>query len=130
LIFQGYFTLGGKFASSFKRMCIDTAGPMVVGCIILAILIGQKVVSADADALKLTAVLLTNTIYQLGLMFLLGYALVEYPRSLWTMSNIDKYLLQVQNRASSQFKDISDAQLNVSFAVADVLKTKSSVSES
>lgn len=119
--------MAGKLSSSFKRMCIDTAVPMVVGCIILGILIGQKVVSADADALKLTAVLLTNTIYELGLMFLLGYALVEYPRTLWTMSNLEKYLLQVQTRASSQFKDISDAQLNVSFAVADVLKTKSSV---
>lgn len=124
---DGYFSFGGKISSSLKRMFIDVAGPGVVGCIILGILIGQHVVAADADALKLTAVILTNTVYELGLMFLLGYALIEYPRSLWTMSNLEKYLLNVQIRASSQFKDISDAQLNVSFVVADVLKTKSSL---
>ena len=68
----GYFTLGGRISSSFKRMCIDMALPTVAGVIILGILLGQKVVSSNSDALKLTAVIVTNTVYELGLMFLLG----------------------------------------------------------
>lgn len=57
-------------------------------------------------------------------MFLLGYALVEFPRSIWQQSNLDGYLLRTQIKAASDFKDISEAQLSVSLAVSDVLKTK------
>lgn len=57
-------------------------------------------------------------------MFLLGYGLIEFPRSFWDMANHEKYLSQIQLKASTQFKDIADAQLNVSLCVSDVLKTK------
>jgi len=83
-------------------MLFDTFVPLVAGCIILGILIGQKVVPGNVEALKLAAVIVTNTIYELGLMFLLGYSLVEYPRSLWSMSDIRGYLLSVQMKAASE----------------------------
>lgn len=127
-VLSGYFTVGGKLWSAFKRMCFDLFVPMVVGLIILGILIGQKVVSSNADALKLAAIIVTNTMYELFLMFLLGYALVEFPRWIWSQSNIDGYLLKTQTKAAQQFKDISEAQLNVSLCVSDVLKTKTAVS--
>ena len=77
---DGYFTIGGRLSSSFKRMLFDTFVPLIVGGIILAVLVGQKVVTSNTDALKLAAVIVTNFVYELGLMFLLGYSLVEYPR--------------------------------------------------
>lgn len=113
--------------SAFKRMCFDMAIPCVAGAIILGILIDQKIVGDNAEALKLTAIILTNTIYESGLMFLLGYSLIELPRSLWQISDLDRYLLSVQMKAASEFKDISEAQLSVSLAVADVIKTKAQV---
>mmetsp|Transcript_7381 Transcript_7381/g.10461 ORF Transcript_7381/g.10461 Transcript_7381/m.10461 type:complete len:1010 (-) Transcript_7381:824-3853(-) len=122
---DGYFTLGGRLASSFKRMCIDMAGGVVAGLIVLGILLGQNIVGSSADALKLAAVIVTNTVYEAFLMFLIAYALIEYPRSLWAKSNLDKFLLMVQTKAAAEFKDISDFQLSVSLAVSDVLKTKS-----
>lgn len=122
---DGYFTLGGRLWSSFKRMFIDTVGPMVVGVIILGILIGQHVVTDNISALKLAAVLVTNTMYQLGLMFLLGYALVEFPRSVWLNSDLETELTLVQAKAAQDFKDIQEASLSVSLCVSDVLKTKS-----
>jgi hypothetical protein len=124
---DGFFTIGGKLWSAFKRMLFDTFVPLVAGCIILGILIGQKVVPGNVAALKLAAVIVTNTIYELGLMFLLGYSLVEYPRSLWSMSDIRGYLLSVQMKAASEFKAISEHQLSVSLVVADVLKTKAAL---
>ncbi len=108
-------------------MCFDLAVPAVVGGIVLGILIGQKVVPSDASALKLALVIVTNTVYELGLMFLLGYALVEYPRALWSMSKLDFYLLKIQMKAASEFKEISEHQLTVSLVVGDVLKTKAHV---
>jgi hypothetical protein len=123
-LFTGYFTLGGKLLSSFKRMMFDLAVPAVVGCIVLGILIGQKVVTSNADALKLTMIIITNTMYELGIVFLLGYALIEFPRQIWQRSDLDNALLRTQQKASQQFKDISETQLSVSLCVSDVLKTK------
>lgn len=61
-------------------------------------------------------------------MFLLGYSFVEYPRSIWIQSEVEWHLLQTQQRAAAQFKAITDAQLSVSLAVSDVLKTKAQLS--
>lgn len=88
---------------------------------------GQHVVTSNADALKLAAVIVTNTVYELLLMFLLGYALVEYPRTLWQMADLRYYLLKTQMKAASEFKAIQEHQLSVSLVVADVLKTRSAL---
>lgn len=102
---------------------------VVVGVIVLGILLGQKVVVVSSSALLLSAVIVTNTVYETFLMFLLGYALVEFPRAIWDRSNLDKYLLKIQMKAAAEFKDIADTQLNVSLVVADVLKTQKMVSK-
>jgi len=103
------------------------AAGVVAGLIVLGILLGQKIVGSNAEALKLAAIIVTNTVYEAFLMFLIAYALIEYPRSLWAKSNLDNFLLITQTKAASEFKDISDFQLSVSLAVSDVLKTKSQV---
>ena len=100
---------------------------VVAGLIILGILLGQNIVGNNADALKLAAIIVTNTVYETFLMFLIAYALIEYPRSIWSQSNLDLYLQQVQNKAAAEFKDISDTKLEVSLVVASVLKTKTQV---
>ena len=60
-------------------------------------------------------------------MFLLGYGMVQYPRSLWMQSDLDYYLLRTQMRASVDFKAIGESQLSVSLVVSDVMKTKAEV---
>ena len=72
-------------------------------------------------------VIVTNTIYETFLMFLLGYGLAQYPRHLWMQSNLDLHLLRTQMRASAAFKAMGESQLNVSLVVADVMKTKAEV---
>jgi hypothetical protein len=109
-------------------MFVDTMPAVIVGVIILGILIGQKVVPNNATVLQLAAVIVTNTVYETMLMFLLGYGIVEFPRSLWQNSDLEGYWLKIQNKAAYEFKNISDAQLNISLVVADVIKTKEQVS--
>lgn len=108
--------------STLKRMLWDNGPGVIAGGIVLAIILGQNLV-ASTDALMLAAVIVTNTVYETFLMFLLGYALIEYPREIWNCSDLDKYLLRVQQRASAEFKSIQEAQLSVSLCVSDVLKT-------
>jgi hypothetical protein len=105
-------------------MMLDTVLGLLAGVIILGILIGQHVVSSDAAALQLTAVIVTNTIYEAFLMFLLGYGLFEFPRRFWLDSDVRNRLERVYIKASSDFKDISDAHINISQEVANALKTK------
>jgi hypothetical protein len=124
---DGYFTVCGRLGSAAKRMLVDIIVPLIVGVIVLGVLIGQNVVTSNATALKLAAVIVTNTLYEFFLVLLLGYALVEYPRSLWSQSDLQDHLLKVQMKAASEFKAISENQLSVSLVVADVLKTRSAL---
>lgn len=124
---DGYFTVKQKLVSSLKRQMFDTFAPAIAAGIVFAILIATSVIQTDkidVDALKLLAVILTNTCFETFLMFLLAYGLVEYPRYVWNLSNIDKELLRAQLSASSDFKAMTDAQLEISLEVSNVLKTK------
>ena len=124
---DGYFTIIGRVGSSFYRMFIDTIVGVVAGLIVLAILIGQKVMPADQSALMLASVIVTNTIYETFLMFLLAYGLVEYPRSIWNKGDLEYFLLKTQMQATSDYNDISESRIDVSLEVASVLKTAEEV---
>ena len=52
----GYFTLGGKLASSLYRAIVDTALGIIAGIIILSILLAKNVVGNSTAALQLAAV--------------------------------------------------------------------------
>ena len=120
---DGYFTVIGRVASSFKRMVVDTILGVIAGVIILGILIGQKVVPGTSSAMMLAAIIVTNCIYETFLMFLLAYGLVEFPRSVWTFSNFEQYLLKIQMKATADYKQIAEHRLSVSLEVSHVKKT-------
>ena len=125
---DGYFTLGGKLASAFYRVCRDMILGVVAGVIILAVILARKIVSSRA-ALQLAAIVITNTIYETFLMFLLGYGLVQFPRSLWMQANLDTYLLRTQMKAATDFKSIRNAEFAIAMVVADVMVTKDQIAE-
>ena len=120
---DGYFTIKSRIWSSFKLFLRDTIAMIVIGGIVLYLLIEYKVVPQDQAALTLTAVILTNTVYETFLMFLLGYGLVEFPRMIWKNSSIEDRQKLVQTKAASDFKDITDAHFAISIEVANALKT-------
>lgn len=124
---DGYFTVLSKMKSAFKRFFFDTILGVVVGSIILGILISEKVVSGSTDALTLAAVIVTNTIYESFLMCLMAYGLVQFPVSLWHKGSFEKSLELAQLQAAIDFRAISDANLEISLTVADVLKTRDSI---
>ena len=105
-------------------MMRDLIGGLIAGLIILGILIASKVTSGNASALQLSAVIVTNTIYEAMLMFLLAYGLVAFPKLMWHSADLDYSLLLAQMRAASEFKKLSDSSLDVSLVVSDVMKTK------
>jgi hypothetical protein len=123
----GYFSLFGRMLSAFNRMMLPNIVGLVVGSIVLGILISQKVVKQDASAIELTAIIITNIIYETFVMFLMGYGLIELPRSVWLQASLDSALLRAQMKACSDFKDISNAQIAIGISVANVLRTRNEV---
>ena len=109
-------------------MCIDMFAGVVAGLIILGILIGQKIVPANASALQLAAVIVTNTVYETFLVFLLAYGLVEFPRSIWNSSNYKYYLLLTQMKATYDYKEISDYKIDIQEDISKVNYFKEMVS--
>jgi hypothetical protein len=121
---EGYFTVLGRMASAFVRMMTINILGLIAGVVILGVLFSQKVVEQNAASVELAAIIVTNIVYETFLMFLMGYGLIELPRSVWLRASLDGALLRAQMRASSDFKDINDASTSIALTVASVLKTK------
>jgi len=120
---EGHFTILSRLWNAFLIMLRDLVLAAIVGAIILGILVHYKVMPSDGAALQLTAVIVTNTIYEFFLMFLLGYGLIEFPRRWWLDANLDGMLLRTQIKAASDFADIRNDQSNMSIEYANAQKT-------
>lgn len=118
----GYFDVKSRLISCIKRVAKDLAPAVLVGIILLGVLLGQHI--GSTDAFKLAAIIVSNTVYELVLMILLGYGLVEFPRAVWRHSDLERHLRLVQMKAANDFKDISDAQFEVGLVIASVMKTR------
>ena len=94
-------------------MTVDTVVGMIGGLIVLGILIKQNIVGQNSDALLLAAVIVTNTVYEMFLVFLLAYGLVEFPRRLWNIANLDYNLLLTQMDATADYKAISNYKVDI-----------------
>lgn len=134
MVFEEYYNADGNFTilsrmwSSFKYLTRDMVAALVVGGITLGLLVHFKVMPSDSGALQLSAVIITNTIYEFFLMFLLGYGLIEYPRRYWLDADIQGQLLRTQIKAASDFADIRDGQVSMSIEYANAIKTNEKLS--
>ena len=108
-------------------MMIPNIAGLIVGSIVLGILIKQNVVKQDISAIELTAIIITNIVYETFLMFLMGYGLIELPRSVWLQGSLSASLLRAQMKACADFSDISEAQTSMGLCVASVIKTRNEV---
>ena len=108
-------------------MLYDQFLALIAGIVVLASLLATKVLPPDANAILVTAIIVTNIIYEFLLMFLLGFGLVEFPRNLWIQSNTESSLKIYQMTAAKEFADIADKQLDISLIISNILKTKAEV---
>jgi hypothetical protein len=130
LVFQENFNVDGyigfldRVKSTCWTMALKYGAFLVIGVIVLAILLGTNVIENSSSAVLLAVVLMSNTLNLFLLVFLLGYALIAFPRSLWDSANLDGELSRAQARAAAQFANLNDLTVEQSQTVADVRKTK------
>ena len=103
----------GKLKGTLLAMGKSYLIMSVVGGIFVAVLIGGGYVS-DVTAIQVTAKALSNTGGLIVIVFLLGYGLIEFPRSLWRSTNLELELLTTQMDAASEFKAFGEISLKCS----------------
>ena len=121
---DGYFNPKDKFKSAIRRYVTQNGPYAIAGLIVLGILIGEKILPSDGNALLFSIIIISNTLNLFALMFVLGYGLVAYPLMVWQSASSQTSLLKAQQHAAAQFKRLNDISVEVSQLVANVKKTK------
>lgn len=130
LVFQelyhssGYFTIFAKIKDILTQTIYQIIFVIVIGSIFFGILVGKHVIEANINAFLLTSILITNTVGLIVLVFLLGYGLIMFPKTIWNLGDYKKTLEKMQYLASMEYENMSDARFEISLCVADILKTK------
>lgn len=127
---NGYFTPLSRALDATKRMSKDYAAMAVAGAVVLGILAGSGAVSGGSDVIKTTCIALSNTVGLCAIVVLLGYGLVELPRTLWKNGDLRARLQATTMRSSEAFKALKEAGVLVSITVGNTIATNHRVSQS
>lgn len=120
---SGEFTLSGKIKSSLIHNAIYYGTYMAIFSVLL-IYVGIKH-SIDGQKLKVIGITASNTWGLFMLVLLLGYGLVEVPRSLWYKSQTTLYLRQIYFKIAKLYGEKCDAEENLE----DILNEVKAVAE-
>ncbi|XP_059608169.1 LMBR1 domain-containing protein 2 homolog [Phlebotomus argentipes] len=110
---SGEFTIKGKLTSALVDNAIYYGTYLFICGILLIYLIAKPEISLDWQKLKAIASSASNTWGLFLLILLLGYALVEVPRSLWNDSNPQFMLLHAYFKLSKLNSEKIEAEENV-----------------
>lgn len=130
LVFQeqyncnGFFTILTKVRNTCKNLSIQFLACFVLLSIFFGILVGSGTINASTDAILLTSILLTNTMWSTFIMFLLGYGLIMYPISVWNKSDISSRLIKKQYNAAVEFEKLTKAYSDIFLCISDIKRTK------
>jgi hypothetical protein len=119
---DGHFTTFTRFVGTAKTLAKMYIVFGIIGGVCVGVLIGGGYFES-ITALSATAKAMSNTGGLVAIVLLLGYGMVEFPRSLWTAGDLEQQHLLAQADAAVAFKDFSEVSLKCSMTVADVVKT-------
>ncbi|GMH84178.1 hypothetical protein TL16_g09840 [Triparma laevis f. inornata] len=95
----------------------------IAGGICLGLLIGGGYFDS-LEAVSVTIKAVSNTGGLIAIVLLLGYGLVEFPRSLWSSANMEQQLELSQADAAVEYKAFGEMSLSCSMSVANVVRTR------
>jgi len=123
---DGHFTSATRFVGTCKRLAKMYFIAGIVGGIIVGLLIAGGYFDS-LEAVSVTVKAISNTVGLVAIVLLLGYGLVEFPRSVWMAANIEHQLELSQADAAVEYKAFGEMSLKCSMTVADFIKTKKNV---
>jgi len=80
---SGHFSFRNRSSHALQQLGRTWAAAAVVGVVLVSVIVGTGLVGASVDAVTSVVMILSNTYGIVGVVFLLGYGLVELPRTLW-----------------------------------------------
>ena len=130
LVFQeqyncnGFFTIFTRVRNTCKNLSVQFIAGLIIGTIFFSILVGCKVINFSVDAILLTSILITNTMWSIFLIFLLGYGLIMYPVSVWNRNDLNTRLLKIQYQAAIEFGKLTKSYSDIFLCIIDIKRTK------
>jgi len=126
---SGYFTVKDRLKDGLWQWTKLSLATGILGLIILIIVVaGNHVESGDAvAALTAMVVSVSNTFGLVAIVMLLGYSIVEFPRSLWVASDYHELLHRYEMAFASENRRKQEANLETTQTVADIHATAEKV---
>ena len=126
---NGFLTVFSKLKNTFKKLSLVTFCMCVVCCVFFSILIFSRTVQSNLAAIFLTSVLITNTIWMMFLMLLLGYGLIMFPLHIWKKANYQLQLDKVQHKIALEFENVTNAYSQMFVCIGNIMQTKKVIIE-
>lgn len=129
LVFQEMYNASGYFKviDKLKGIIHDTCYQIITGIIFCAIffgiLVGENIIKPNMNAVLLSTIIITNTIWLTFLMILLGYGFIIFPIRMYEYSSYYTQLDTIQHNASYLYENMKNDSIDISICVADILKT-------
>ena len=95
---------------------------VVVGGIFVVIVCSAGWVEWDVNALEVAAIGLSNSEGMIQMTLLLGFGLVELPRTLWRSADLRQTLKRTQAEAAREMRMRDDAKLELRLALVDAYR--------
>lgn len=124
---NGFFTTVSKLRNTCKKLFLSTLLLFVVCGIFFIILIFTNTVKSNFDAIFLTSILITNTIWMMFLMLLLGYGLIMYPIDVWKRGNYQARLNKTQMELALEFENVANAYVELFVCISNIYQTKKEI---
>lgn len=124
---NGFFTTGTKIRNVCKQLSSKIIGTCLCSVIFFGILVGSKTVGPNLKAVLLTSILITNTVWMVFLMLLLGYGLIMFPVDIWKRGNYDSRLKKIQREIAQEFSNITHSYSDIFLCISNIQKTKKEI---
>jgi hypothetical protein len=92
--------------------------------ILFGILIATQVIKPDFNGVFLTSILITNTIWMIFLMLILGYGLLMYPIDFWNRGNYELRLNKIQHEIAEEFENVAHSYSDIFTCISNIKQTE------
>lgn len=135
LIFQeqynsnGFFSIITKIRNTFKKLYLQFLALCLCCGLFFGILVGTHSVKPNFDAVFLTSIVITNTIWMVFLVLLLGYGLIMVPYTFWTKGNFQKRLHKIQNEIAQEFEKVTYSYSDIFICLSNIKQTQEEINK-
>lgn len=121
---NGFFTIFSRLKNSLWQISLQLVCGIVLSVVLFGILIGSKTTKPNFTGIFLTSILITNTIWMVFLMLVLGYGLLMYPIDFWNRGNYELRLNKIQHEIAKEFENVTQSYSDIFACISTIKQTE------